>query len=253
MALGDRDPADVHTLVGAYALDAVDAEERAAVERHLAACEACREEVRGLREAAVRLAEGSAVVPPADLRDRVLAEVARTPQVPAPLGDHDALPDRDRPGPASGQRPPRGWLVAAAVLAAFSLGTGTLAWSQYRSAQDARAAADQVAAVLAAPAARRVEAPLAGGGRATLVVAGDRAVLASSTPRGLPDGRTYQLWIVRAGTATSAGIGPAGPSAARPWSRLVDGVRPGDVVAVSVEPDGGSLRPTSEPVVALRA
>ena len=252
MALGDRDPGDVHTLVGAYALDAVDAQERAAVERHLAACETCREEVRGLQETAVRLAQGSAVVPPAGLRDRVLAEVARTPQAPAPSGQRGAPMDRDRRGPASG-RPAPPWLVAAAVLAAFSLATGTLAWSQYRSAQDARVAADQVAAVLADPAARRVEAPLTGGGRATLVVAGDRAVLASSTPRGLPDGRTYQIWIVRAGTATSAGIGPAGPSAAGPWSRLVAGVRPGDVVAVSVEPDGGSPRPTSEPVVALRA
>ena len=47
---------DIHALVGAYALDAVDDLERVAFERHLQACESCRAEVDELRETAGSLA-----------------------------------------------------------------------------------------------------------------------------------------------------------------------------------------------------
>ena len=67
----------------------------------------------------------------------------------------------------------------------------------------------------------------------------------------LPSGRAYQLWIVRPGAITSAGLGPAGADAAGRWTRFLDGVRPGDTVAVSVEPLGGSPQPTTTPIVAL--
>ena len=43
---------DVHALSGAYAVDALDDIERAAFERHLAACAECRAEVASLRETA---------------------------------------------------------------------------------------------------------------------------------------------------------------------------------------------------------
>ena len=43
---------EVHSLAGAYALDALDDLERAAFDRHLRECEACRAEADELREAA---------------------------------------------------------------------------------------------------------------------------------------------------------------------------------------------------------
>ena len=46
---------DIHSLSGAYALDAVDDLERAAFERHLRECEACALEVGELRETVSRL------------------------------------------------------------------------------------------------------------------------------------------------------------------------------------------------------
>ncbi len=70
--------ADIHSLVGAFALDAVDDLERAAVDRHLRECDACRIEVAELREAAARLADGAWSVPPPRLRENVLAAVATT-------------------------------------------------------------------------------------------------------------------------------------------------------------------------------
>jgi len=237
--------AEVHTLIGAYALDALDDAERADFERHLAECATCRDEVGGLRRTVVRLADAVAAPAPPRVRERVLAQVAVTAQV------RDVVtPIRSAPSARPVVR--RVWLVAAAVLAVVSLGAGATAWSQYRSAQDARAVADRITQVLADPSARTVQAPVTGGGAARLVVAGDRAVLAGGSLAALPADRTYQLWVIRGDRITSAGLGPAGADAAGSWSRPVDGVRRGDLVAVSVEPTGGSAQPTTTPVVALK-
>src|SRR5688500_12449230 len=74
--------ADVHALAGAYALDALPSDERAFFERHLAMCEACRNEVAELTETAARLGSAAAVAPPPALRDRVLAAANVTRQLP---------------------------------------------------------------------------------------------------------------------------------------------------------------------------
>src|SRR6266704_2901446 len=76
---------DPHTLAGAYALDALSEEDRERFERHLGVCESCRAEAASLRDAAGRLAEATAAVPPPRLRGQVLAEAARTRQQPPPV------------------------------------------------------------------------------------------------------------------------------------------------------------------------
>ena len=53
------DETDLHTLAGAYAMDAVGTADRARFEQHLAACDECREEIRGLREATARLGQAA--------------------------------------------------------------------------------------------------------------------------------------------------------------------------------------------------
>ncbi|WP_278259966.1 anti-sigma factor [Nocardioides convexus] len=63
-----------HALSGAYAVDALDAEERARFEAHLHDCRDCQEEVASLREAAALLGTDSAE-PPAAVRDAVLASI----------------------------------------------------------------------------------------------------------------------------------------------------------------------------------
>lgn len=236
---------DVHTLIGAYALDALDDEERRAFERHLADCEPCRDEVAGLRRTAVRLADAAAVVPPPRMRPQVLQQISVTPQV------RDAAGTGGRGG-RSGPPRPRLLLVAAAVLATISVALGGLAWSQYRAAQDARSTTQAITRILADRDARSVAQTLPGGASAKLVVAADRAVLAGDALPALADDRTYQVWVISGTRITSAGLGPSGPDAGGSWSRLVDGVRPGDVVAVSVEPTGGSAQPTTTPIVTLK-
>jgi len=64
---------DLHELTAAYALDALDADERSAYETHLAGCDRCRADLRDLGETVGALAlatEGPA--PPDALRDRIL-------------------------------------------------------------------------------------------------------------------------------------------------------------------------------------
>src|ERR671910_217198 len=69
---------DIHDQAAAYALDALDPEDRWTYERHLDTCDRCREEVVTLREIAGELAYGADGPEPApELRERIL-DAART-------------------------------------------------------------------------------------------------------------------------------------------------------------------------------
>ena len=63
---------DLHTLAGAYAIDALSAEEAREFVKHLEECEACRDEVRELQSAAATL---GAVVKYREDADRVRAQL----------------------------------------------------------------------------------------------------------------------------------------------------------------------------------
>jgi anti-sigma-K factor RskA len=65
-----------HALAGPYALDALDAAERARYERHLRRCATCPAEVRGFAAVAASLGVAAAATPPPALKGRVLADVA---------------------------------------------------------------------------------------------------------------------------------------------------------------------------------
>ena len=167
--------ADLHTLTGAYAADALSETERLAFERHLGACPACAQEVRELIETAARLGSVVAVPPPPAVWDRVRAEAAVTRQLP-PV---DARADRRRRagrggalagGRGTGRRfPPLLAAAAALVVAAISVATLNLGLPGQGGRPEGPV--DLVAAVLAAPDARRVAAALPGAtGRAAVVV-----------------------------------------------------------------------------------
>ena len=98
--------AALHTLVGAYVMDAVTEKDRAGFERHLLTCEQCREDVRGLREAAAHLAEAAAV-PPASRAARADAQAAeRIRQLPPVVPGEQA----GRRGAGACWRPGACWL-----------------------------------------------------------------------------------------------------------------------------------------------
>src|ERR1700716_4770443 len=79
---------DIHELTAAYALDALDPEERVTYEAHLAQCARCREELASLGETATALAFGvTSPAPPERLRSQILAAATaeRENVVPLPM------------------------------------------------------------------------------------------------------------------------------------------------------------------------
>ena len=255
--------ADLHTLVGPYALNALPSRDRARFERHLAACEACAQEVRGMQETAARLAAATAVPPSAQLRERVLAAAARTRQLPPVPADPAGAAARWRDGRRTaaarrrlraGRRP---WarplalvLSAAFAAAAVTFGTMTLV-TQHRLSQ-AQASDHMLAAVLTAPDAKMMSAPVTGGGTATIVMSHQMHALAFSSaglPR-LPAGQSYELWLMGPSGSRPGAMLPR-PAHAMTSPVIATGLRSGDMVELTVEPSGGAARPTSTPILRL--
>lgn len=254
---------NLHLLTGGCVADALDPAERAAFEAHLAGCADCQAELRELAATAARLGGAEAVVPPAAMRVAVLAEVARTAQEPSDELSHRrhaatgpaASAQADEPG-AAGDRTSRRttwWAVAAAVVAVVALVLGGLL-VQVRS--DRAAMADrqqQLAAVLTADDAHAVAGSVSSGGRALVVVSDSRgeAAFVGTNLAPPPAGHTYQLWFIAPdGTATSAGV--FDPNAGGGAAVLLEGSPSGAAtVGLTVEPDGGSRQPTTQPVLAV--
>jgi anti-sigma factor RsiW len=114
----DHDDDVIEELLGAYALDAVDDEERARVETYLDANPHARAEVWRHREVAALLAVGTER-PPEGLWDRIAGALEETPPAPGPLlakvMPMDRAPARRRrgllagvAGGGGGGAPPRG-------------------------------------------------------------------------------------------------------------------------------------------------
>lgn len=241
--------ADLHTLTGAYAVHALSDTERLAFERHLDACPACAQEVRELTETAARLGAAVAAPPPPDLWDRVRAEALVTRQLAPVVGRADR---RRRAGLHAGRRRFPPLLAAAAALLVAVLSVTALNLGLLGRSDRSERTADLVAAVLAAPDARRVAATPGGTGQATVVVSrrrGQAVFVASGLPP-VPAARTYQLWVVgRSGPRPAGLVEVAGGGRV---TRLLDGPVTGDEqVAMTVERRGGAARPTSEPVVVV--
>jgi anti-sigma factor RsiW len=187
----------VEDLLGVYALDALDDEERARVDAHLADCPRCRAEVDGHREVAAQLALSGA---PAPLRvwDRIAdaidgTDAGVTPPLRLVVGDR--VDEAGAPAPA--------WrrfagiaAVAAAAVAIVSLGVSTVSQGNriddFERGQDVAVAATQAFSSSDA----RVTALTTGDGtilgRAAVLPDGNGYLLADALPD-LPDG-TYQLW-----------------------------------------------------------
>ena len=247
------------SLAGAHALGALEDDERAALEAHLATPgpHACRAAVDRARAAAAELA-------------RAIPEVKPGPEVWAAIEARaGAARRRVWVGPA-------GWLAVAAAAAAFlyvQLGRRELrregealdrarAEARASSAERDRVRAELQAlagtgvlardalALLARPGTRLV--PLLPGpgqeGRAVAILdaAGRRALVASSSLPPWP-GKTYQLWVIR-GAAPPRPAGFLTPSAGGGAAGEVDPAllegSPPDALAVSLEPAGGSPAPT---------
>lgn len=228
---------DIHALSGAYAVDALDDLERAAFERHLAECAECRAEVASLREAAAMIAETTAVEPPAELRDRVLAGITTVRPLPPEVPEV--------PAPVVRRRRPR--LLLAAAAAVVIVGAGAVVWQQPWADETSQAptAAEQV---LQAADAQSTSVEFKDGSRATVTHSDSvgRSVIITEDMASPPEGKVFQLWYDQPGQGmVSAGLMPI---AADQTVVLEGDAATATAVGITVEPEGGSTEPTSQPL-----
>lgn len=267
-------PMDLHELTGAYVLHALPSDERDRFVRHLEDCPSCAREVAELRAATAALGGLAEIPPPPALRDRVLAAIERTPQEPAaeqtppgpavaPVDDADpaAAGSAVEPGAAVvdldarrlGRRPAR-WAVAAAAVAAAALvavvGMAIVIGDLQDRAQEAELASAQLEEILAAPDVMTVTAPGPGDAHGRVVAAPSlgQAVFVSSGMEPAPHAHTYELWLI-----DDDGPAPAGLFDPDDHGRVMHMLE-GDLVAtaaigVTIEPEGGSPEPTTDPVM----
>ncbi|MEU9646586.1 anti-sigma factor [Streptomyces sp. NPDC048188] len=247
-----RTTEDLHTLTGAYALHALGEDERAAFRRHMKNCPPCVQEVAEFSATAARLGLAESDAPRSDSREQVLRRIAGVRQEPP----RTVEPDRPRWTAALRARRASPWALTACVAAAAAFG-GLAAWQQEQAdqartqAHRAQAHAEAITSVLAAPDARTTTARLAGGASATVVTSRslNQGVFVSARMSPPPSGKVYQLWLDDHGTMRSAGLMDSDRTS---QTVLLHGpVEKASALGMTVEPAGGSARPTSAPIALM--
>jgi anti-sigma-K factor RskA len=214
---------DLHDLTAGYALDALDEDERARYEGHLASCESCREELQGFWEVSGALGRAAGgPMPPASLRERILEQARSERPNVVPLRRRIATPVL---------------ASAAAVAAVVAVALGVWSLGLSNDLDDA----NEVVDVLSDPNARVHESA---NGEANLVVTPTgRAALVVRRLAPAPKGKDYEIWVFENGVPKPAGLFE------RPGVAMLSRrVAPGQTVAVTLEPDGGVDAPTGDAI-----
>lgn len=205
----------IHELSAAYALDALTADEHDVYENHLAGCRRCQADVAAFSETASALAYAvTPADPSAELRDRVLA---------ATRAEEPRLARR------RWRTPTLAFAAAAACAAIVLVVSAVTAHSPFGSSHPA------------------LETLRLHGASGSLVLTrtGEAALVVSGLPRAAA-GKTYEVWVMSGRAAE-----PAGTFAARPGTvtvHLTRSVPTGSFIGVTVEPAGGSTKPSGTPL-----
>ena len=230
-------------LKDAYVLGALPEDERADFEAYLAAHPERQAEIDELAGVAGMLA----LVPPehepsAELRSRVMHVVASEASEPRttntrPSSWFGRLDDLRNVG-----------LAVAAVLLVSLVSWNVLLQGDVR---ELRGQVEEARSEEGAPAAQPIQLEgtwVQQGATAEVASLGDdRAVLILEGIPSVPEDRTLQVWIIEGETPESGGLlEPAANNAATPITAPLEGA---DVIAVTVEPAGGSDLPTTDPVL----
>jgi len=218
---------DPHDLLAAYALDALDDDERERFERHLPDCEECTEQLALLREPVAALAfAAEGPVPPKELRERIIDGARADPRATV-----IKLPRRNRA---------LGAVAAVAVAAAcLAIGLGIYAHSLSNSLDRERSATSLVEKLLAENATTR---PLIGANGSLIVAENGRAGLLVCGLAGAPSSKTYEAWVISGKTPVSAGLFRGGSGCSQ--IALTQRVPKSAMVAVTLERAGGATSPT---------
>jgi anti-sigma-K factor RskA len=229
-------------LKDAYVLGALPEEDRRAFEEHLAAHPERQAEIDELRTIAGLLALSALQrEPPPALKQRVMGTVrgeARTPRAGS------RMPARFGGFPSA-----RSLALGAAALLAVSLVIGLFSWGlllqrevrdlhgrlRVFQTQDGRTIALQ-----GSGAAEEARAEL-------VVLEGAQAILVAENMPPLPEDRTFQIWVIEGGVPRPSGLFE--PEDAMVAAVVESPLRGAEAIAVTAEPDGGSPKPTTDPVL----
>lgn len=254
----------VADLAPAYVLGTLSPEEARAFERALATSPDLQREVAEYRELCAVLGTAEPMAPPADLKQRLLERVQQTKSV-----------DFGERSPGTARERPRGrvmqWVLAGGLVAAGFV--AMLLWRDVQRLARELAERDSVLAERTAKLVQR-EAELnailepslqlitmTATGEAPPVVqlfwsrARNSVLLYAFRLRSAPAGRAYQLWLMpRAGAPIPSSVFNTEPDG----NGVVTGIAvPADQeivgFALTEEPAGGSILPTSTPILSGRA
>lgn len=253
----------MHSLTGAYALDALDDTEQAGMLEHLAACADCRFEVESFHQTLATFASLSEQSPPPRLRADVLASIKTVRPLPPLVEVSQPIPGRElsaelspTPMDVAGARHRnnvvdarhrfRRTIAATAAVAAALIAIAIVVWPTTSSSKPAKVTATEQ--VRKASDAKSVSLKLNGGASATVVISRSlgKAVLVTDEMPAPPAGEVYQMWFLGANnTYTSAGLMAPSPS----QSIALKGDATNSIaVGITLEPSGGSPSPTGSPV-----
>ncbi|WP_235401428.1 anti-sigma factor [Rubrobacter aplysinae] len=242
--MGRMDHDRFEELKEAYALDSLSEGERQEVERYLAENPSARAEVEDLSQVAALLALAPREEePPARLRRNLMSRV-RSEAEDSESGETSGSAEfsgrgrEHRGGRARRLLGARRLAAAAAVVAIVGLGVWNVSLqSEVQDLRDFQMSAYE----------------LQGSGEAEsahgqVVEIGDRgAMMVAADLPSLPEGKTYEMWSIKGDKPESCGL-------IKPGSGLtVEGVDEplsgAEQFAITVEPEGGSEQPTTEPVM----
>lgn len=245
---------DFRELSAAHALGALEPDDEARFAAALAEHPEWRWITDEDRRTAAHLAElPDPATPDPRIRAGLLESIAEAPQVPqAP----QAPEEPEEPANPAEPSPPRRrrlvglFALAACIVVLVGIGVGPwIANTLFPPSAEQQA----LERVERSQDARSASSDLADGGSATAHWSAELGTVVLEVD-GLPaltEDETYELWYVRGETPVSAGTFSARDGAA---VAVLDGeMSAGDVIAVTVEPSGGSPTgaPTSEPLFAI--
>ncbi len=281
---------DLHHLSGAYAVDALDDDERTSFEQHLAVCADCRAEVAELSAAAHSLGSLTEATPSPALRASVLSGITRARPLPplapdavAPTGGETAdaepptepppvpptaAPDTARESDPAHERDehPQAPGKHADTATVVPLFRRTSTWFAAAAAAVLLAVGgvawspwngggESISAIEQVSSAPDATTVTGEQGSLTAEVAysrelGQSAISVNGLPPA-PEGKAYQLWYFGADDSiTSAGLLATADDGT--GEQLLDGdANTATGVGVTLEPAGGSDQPTTDPLVVI--
>lgn len=213
--------------IAAYLLGALEPGEAAELERHVAGCAECEDELRRLRPAVRVLPETvERLEAPAALRGRLMEQVRSEAAGPAAPAARQASWRR------FGLRPVAGLAALALVVAAI----GGYAISDSGSG--------------GGPKTTTVITGRSPGVTAQMVREGETGTLRLANLHQLPSGKVLQAWVQRGAQVVSAKALFV-PNSDGTATATIDGMDGVSTVMVTAEPRGGSVQPTSDPIVSV--